>query len=195
MAWARGPLGTRRVGGWGDAFGDEGSAYWIGRTALGIVSQHLDGRRASADFTRDLLHRLGIATDALIGWTYGHANPRAGVAAVAAHVSALAQTGDPEAGVVMAQAAAHLAMLGRTAAAACGAHHPVDWSFAGGVFNDPTLLTATLKSMNTLPVTPRLPPVGGAVLLAAKQAGWRVDPDFIARLAASLGAQHKIESF
>ena len=36
-----------RVGGWGDVIGDEGSSYWIGRRALGLVSQSLDGRASS----------------------------------------------------------------------------------------------------------------------------------------------------
>jgi glucosamine kinase len=55
MAWARGRHGTVRVGGWGDAFGDEGSAYWIGREALGLVSQHLDGRADSPAFADGIL--------------------------------------------------------------------------------------------------------------------------------------------
>ena len=45
MAWARDETGTSsRVGGWGDVIGDEGSSHWIGRRALGLVSQSLDGR-------------------------------------------------------------------------------------------------------------------------------------------------------
>ena len=194
MAWARGPLGTHRAGGWGDVFGDEGSAYWIGRKALGIVSQHLDGRRASPDFTRLLLTAMQVAPADLIGWTYGHANPRAAIALIARHVSALAQAGDAEAVAVMTRAASHLADLGRTAPAACGTRHPVDWSFAGGVFNDAIVLNATMKSMHTPPLSPRLPPVGGAVLMAARHAGWRVESDFIARLASSLAALHQTES-
>ena len=37
-----------RVGGWGDAIGDEGSSHWIGRRVSGAVSQAIDGR-ACAD--------------------------------------------------------------------------------------------------------------------------------------------------
>lgn len=45
MAWERGPSGVHRVAGWGHLFGDEGSAHWIGRAALELISQHLDGRK------------------------------------------------------------------------------------------------------------------------------------------------------
>ncbi|WP_051535616.1 N-acetylglucosamine kinase [Asaia platycodi] len=45
MAWGVGEDGeTARVGGWGSLFGDEGSAYWIGRLALARFSHCLDGR-------------------------------------------------------------------------------------------------------------------------------------------------------
>jgi len=47
MAWAKVGGRSLRTGGWGDAFGDEGSGYWIGRQALSMATQALDGRRDS----------------------------------------------------------------------------------------------------------------------------------------------------
>ena len=38
----------------------------------------------------------------------------------------------------------------------------------------------------TPPLTPRLPPVGGAVLAAARRAGWTIDEPFITTLAETL---------
>ena len=44
MSWARNDQGaSTRSGGWGDVIGDEGSSHWIGRQALSLVSQSLDG--------------------------------------------------------------------------------------------------------------------------------------------------------
>ena len=188
MAWARGPRGTVRSGGWGDAFGDEGSAYWIGREALSIVSHHLDGRKAAPAFAENLLDRIGIPAEALIGWTYLRANLRAGIASVAANVSALALQGDAEAKQLMERAAWHLAELGRAVATVSGLTAPVPWSYAGGVFRDAGLLAAVTRAMGPVPAPPRLPPVGGAILCAAKAAGWAIDDGFIARLGSTLAA-------
>jgi glucosamine kinase len=45
IAYGRSPAGEIvRCGGWGPAFGDEGSGGWIGRRALGIVAASSDGR-------------------------------------------------------------------------------------------------------------------------------------------------------
>ena len=45
IAYGRSPAGEIvRCGGWGPAFGDEGSGGWIGRRALSIVAASSDGR-------------------------------------------------------------------------------------------------------------------------------------------------------
>jgi glucosamine kinase len=185
MAWARGTQGTVRVGGWGDAFGDEGSAFWIGRAALAMVSRHLDGRQPCPDFALPLLRRLGVAEDALIAWTYGQTHPRASVASVAREVSALADAGAVEAQTLMQAAALHLAEQGKVAAQRAGAslRH---WAVAGSVMQDATLSAALTTAMGSAPQPERLPPVGGAVLAAARHAGWPVDTHFIGQLAAAL---------
>lgn len=184
MAWARGPLGVHRVGGWGEVFGDEGSAYWIGRAALARISHQLDGRLTDSGFARAMLAQMGIGTDELIRWTYGQDNPRVAIAGLAAVVSTLAQGGSADAMELMTDAAQQLARLGQTAAGLAGA--PPGWSFAGGVMRDQTVLSELTKAMGCAPTAPALPPVGGAVLLAAKAAGWDPGPDFIARLMTEL---------
>lgn len=187
MAWARGPLGTHRVGGWGDLFGDEGSAFWIGREALGRASQALDGRRVDRGFADALLARIGVVPEGLIAWAYGLQPQRAGIAALAAEVSALAHAGEAEAREIMAEAAGHLACHGLTAARLCGT--AARWSFAGGVMADPLVLHSLTDRMGLEPTPPVLPPVGGAVLRAALAAGWDTGAAFVTTLKTGLNNQ------
>ncbi|MES2432838.1 MAG: BadF/BadG/BcrA/BcrD ATPase family protein [Pseudomonadota bacterium] len=184
MAWARGPLGTHRVGGWGHLFGDEGSAHWIGRAALGLASQHMDGRKPPSGFAHGLLREMGLAAEDLLGWTFAQ-NPRAGLASVAALVSRLADAGSVEAVGLMSAAAGHLAQAGLAAGRLAGLEPPLRWSFAGGVMQDATVMAGLAEAMGP-PVPPVLPPVGGAALAAAKAAGWDTGPEFIATLQTEL---------
>ena len=190
MAWGRGPAGTVRCGGWGDAIGDEGSAHWIGREALGRLSQHLDGRRSASDFAAAILAGLGLSRDGLIGWIYGDGGQRARIASVAQVVARLAAGGQPEgraeAQAILRRAAGHLVVLARVTAQRCGAPGLPRWSYAGGVFNSAFLLKAVAQGIGSEPIAPCLPPVGGALLLAAQNAGWVVDAAFLARLKREL---------
>ena len=185
MAWARGPAGVVRCGGWGDVFGDEGSAFWIGREALTLVSRHLDGRQHAPAFADAMLRALGIAGSDLIDWTYSQTQPRAAIAALSRQVGTLASH-DPDAAYLMARAAAQLVDLAHAAARISGQGPDVGWSYAGGVFASAHLRAAVAAGMGSDPRAPRLPPVGGAVLAAARRAGWRVDDSFINTLATTL---------
>lgn len=183
MAWARGPVGTHRVGGWGDLFGDEGSAFWIGREALARVSRELDGRAPKSGFAEAMLRRIGIGADGMSAWAYAEA-PRKRIAGLAVEVSALSEAGDAVARGFMQAAGTELGLLGQTAARLCGSTGR--WSYAGGVMADPVVMATLTTAMGVAPVPPVLPPIGGAVLAAAKAAGWATGSAFLHRLKQEL---------
>lgn len=193
MAWARGPNGTARAGGFGDLIGDEGSAFWIGRRALALLACEADGRRPGSAFGSELASALGIDAAGLIDWTYGHADRRAAVAGVARHVSALAQAGDGDASGILRAAAAELALAVRAASRAAGLSDAARWACAGGVFADGIVRGTVSEALRAGPVESVLPPVGGAVLDAALRAGWQVDEGWIARLRDGLEQAGAVE--
>ena len=189
MAWAsrnEPDAAQLRIGGWGDVFGDEGSAYWIGCQALVIASRSLDGREPQPRLTQALLDHLALAPEQLAGWVYGLANRRADIAALAEQVSLWAAAGDLAAGAVLEAAAAHLADHISAAWRGLGLSGPVTWSYAGGVFANPLISEGIRRRIGTAPHTPRLPPIGGALWRAAQNAGWNPDNDWIDQLALSL---------
>ncbi|KQT65771.1 MULTISPECIES: N-acetylglucosamine kinase [unclassified Aureimonas] len=192
MAWASGggPDAPQvRVGGWGEAFGDEGSAFWIGREALGLATRALDGRSDALPFAEALIGSLDLAPHEIMPWASSLQNRRASFAALARYVSALCEAGDPDAARLIEAAAAHLAAHATAAWRQVDADRPMIWTYAGGVFASPTFLAAVTRHLGRPPVPPRLPPVGGALLRAARRAGWAADDAWIDRLAAGLAAR------
>jgi N-acetylglucosamine kinase-like BadF-type ATPase len=83
IAWARSVDGeTRRVGGWGERLGDEGSGFDIGSAALRAVARAHDGRAQPTALTDIVLRHTGVAEpSALIAWVA--AATKASIAAVA----------------------------------------------------------------------------------------------------------------
>jgi glucosamine kinase len=190
MVWARDESGTpSRVGGWGGAFGDEGSAYWIGLRAVTLTSRALDGRIDALVLVEAVFGFLGLdrsrPQDGLMGWHAGLRHPRAEIAALAVVVDHLAAEGDPTALAILDEAAGHLAAHVFAISRRWGTAAPV-WSYAGGTFASRILLDALSQKIGTPPRRPVLPPIGGALLRAAKDLDWPVDQAWIGRLAASI---------
>jgi len=188
MAWARDAEGNAsRAGGWGDVIGDEGSSYWIGRAALSLVSQSLDGRAERTALAEALFDHLHLdksdPINALAGWVAGLASPRAGIASLSVLVDRVAREGDAGAIHLIGHAADELAKHFRAINSAAA-----DWTYAGGTFASRSLLRELEKRIGRPPVPPRLPPIGGALLAAAQLLDWPVDEGWIGQLAAAAQA-------
>jgi glucosamine kinase len=188
MAWARGPQGTARAGGFGDIIGDEGSAFRIGQEALGFLSQEADGRRPRSAFGTAFANALDIpfTLTGVMEWTYRHDKPRAGIASLARNVSSLAATGDTEAAAILTRAGAALAAIAQAAAKEAGLGPSARLAYAGSVFTDPIVSAEVCRLLGSTPVASELPPVGGAVLDAARRAGWAVDRTWQSALRSNL---------
>ncbi len=189
MAMARDGSGAVvRVGGWGDAFGDEGGAYWIGHRALACVSQGLDGRIEVDGFVAGIFTDLGLDAgdphDALMGWCYALSDRRSGIAAVAKSVDRLAESGDATALAILGEAAEHLSLHMTTIRRLAGMDL-LPWSHARRVFGSRTILR-TLAARHGEPSPPSLPPIGGGLWRAAHETAWHVDNVWISRLAENL---------
>jgi glucosamine kinase len=118
VGFGRGPTGAfARCGGWGPAFGDEGSGAWIGRRALSIVAAATDGREPETSLTGAILTAAQVNhVEELIGWA-AHATP-ATLATLAPVVMSVADSGDLRANALLSLAVEELALHVRTLARA-----------------------------------------------------------------------------
>jgi glucosamine kinase len=110
IAYGRSPSGTvLRCGGWGPAFGDEGSGGWIGKRALSIVAASSDGREPPTALLFPILAATGCEdVQDLIPWA-AVADARA-YATLAPVVFTAAANGDQRASALISLAAEELVL-------------------------------------------------------------------------------------
>ncbi len=147
IAYGRGPSGTpARAGGWGPAFGDEGSGGWIGRRALAIVASAADGREPSTALTEAVLTAAQVnQPPELIPW--GIAATPMELAALAPVVFNVANAGDARANSLVGLAVEELVLHVRALALRLFGDEraAVPLAFGGGLLQKGTLLRKRLE--------------------------------------------------
>jgi N-acetylglucosamine kinase-like BadF-type ATPase len=183
-----------RVGGWGELFGDEGSAYWISIKALNAFSRMSDGRLPVGPLHEALRTHLDLEADldlvdvVLNRWQGG----RSEIAALSRVVAAAAQAGDECAARTLSEAAHELAGLVDTTRRllSFGPDQKVPVSYSGGVFNARPVVDGFRVGLEDLHDgyelrEPLYSPVVGAAIYAAKLAGEPLDAEALGRLGAA----------
>lgn len=172
---------SARAGGWGELFGDEGSAYWIGIRGLSHFSKMSDGRLPSGPLYTLVRERLELREDldlvdvVLNRWKGG----RGRIAEVARVVAAAAEQGDGHAAGILAEAARELAEIVDVTRVRLGFADgdAVPVSYSGGVFQaGPSVLDVFRDELKArYPAyelrDPLYPPHIGAAIYAAKLSG------------------------
>jgi N-acetylglucosamine kinase-like BadF-type ATPase len=183
-----------RVGGWGELFGDEGSAYWIATQGLNAFSRMSDGRLAPGPLHALLRERLGLDADldavslVIDRWS----GNRGSIAALATTVCAAARAGDATATGILSAAVAELVTLVDTTRTRIGftAGETVPVSYSGGMFSDPDFLAMFVAALGEQPAAydlrrPLLDPALGAALYAARHSGHQLSPHLVDQLATA----------
>ena len=191
---AYGEYATRsaRVGGWGELFSDEGSAFWVAREALTLFSRMSDGRATKGPLYRLMREYFGVAADLdVCAAVYGPpALSRSELAALSRVVTQAVLAGDRSALQLFERASQELAELVHAAHDVLeippGARTPV--SYCGGMLKADGLmlplfdaaLQATERQYQL--TAPCLSPSAGAALYAATLAGVPLGADAIEQL-------------
>jgi N-acetylglucosamine kinase-like BadF-type ATPase len=178
-----------RAGGWGELFGDEGSAHWIATRLLNAFSRMSDGRAARTPLHDLLTAALELradldAVDVVLGRWQGDRGRVAGLAPVAVEA---AERGDATAAAILREAGEELARLVAAVAEQIGfpAGDRIPVSYSGGVFRAGAHVLDPFE--RALPEAcdlraPLLAPELGAALYAAKLDGHPLDEDALAQL-------------
>ncbi|MCC5806738.1 MAG: hypothetical protein JJU00_10465 [Opitutales bacterium] len=179
-----------QTGGHGSFIDDGGGGFALGRDALAAVARAGDGRGPETALTTALTNRLGAEGLRTLSRT---GVPRRDVAALAVVVIEQAEGGDAVAAAILDRGADELAHLVLAAARRVPFPVPCPVALCGGLTEFPLYRNRVLAALErecpaAHPVQPRLPPVGGAVLLAMRRAG--IHPREAILVSLARAAQH-----
>ncbi|MEP7186369.1 MAG: BadF/BadG/BcrA/BcrD ATPase family protein [Rhodanobacter sp.] len=140
---------TARAGGWGEAFSDEGSAYWIAMRGLNAYSRMSDGRLPKGPLHAILNDHFQLDNDLdICAHVYGgNAYARGDLAQLSHQVAEAAQAGDRAAADIYRDAGNELALICDTLRLGLGfeTQEAVPVSYSGGAFNAGEFLLAPFR--------------------------------------------------
>lgn len=179
-----GPSGKSvKVGGWGPVYGDEGSAYRIGQTALRVAARAYDGRGPRTMLVSALQDTLDLSNfKGTLERVYVERMEPREIAALSRIAYQVAEAGDEPAREIFLNAGEELA---EAVTAAARRLDLVDAdllvSYQGSVFEACGLVrdrfTEVLKQTfsSVVVAPPQFEPVVGAALIAFESLGWKLD--------------------
>ncbi|HEX5412549.1 MAG TPA: BadF/BadG/BcrA/BcrD ATPase family protein [Terriglobia bacterium] len=184
-----------RVGGWGHQFGDEGSAYWIGRAAVRATLAEYDRTGLKTILTPLLFERLAVISPyQLTEKYYAGTLSRDHLAGLSVWVDEAARQGDKVALEILRVAGRDLARLAlavislvfpRPVEAGHRASDPIiPVCHAGGVFQSELVLSSFSETLSSGEPHAEIrralfPPVLGSLLLAYRDAGVKLPPSAV----------------
>jgi N-acetylglucosamine kinase-like BadF-type ATPase len=165
-----------RVGGWGEIFSDEGSAYWIAIQGLNAFTRMSDGRLPRGPLHQIFVDALDLTTDLdICARVMGeHGMTRDEVAALAPIVAQAAEKGDLQAAAILDLAGLELARMAQALRGQLNfeENEKVLLSWSGGVLTKQDAVRAAfllrLEQQGSYEIiAPRHEPGVGAALYAA----------------------------
>jgi N-acetylglucosamine kinase-like BadF-type ATPase len=183
---------SARCGGWGEVFGDEGSAHWLARETLALFSRMADSRAEPGPLLALVREHFALTHDLDLCREVNGNAARSELAQIARLATAAAQAGDVQARQLLVRAGDELAALAAGVARNLGlaGSRAVPVSYSGGVFATGELVLGPLQAAlaRRLPgavlQAPRFGPEIGAALHAARLGGQPLSADALDRLAA-----------
>ena len=163
-------------GGWGHWFGDLGSGFDLGRSALAAVASEVDGVGPPTELVTEVLQRLEISDARKIVMSLQQATDiRREIASLAPVLLTCAEAGDAVAAGIVAQGAAATASLVAATAAKLqlGQHSPL--ALAGGIacssqyYREQLLQQFSAGGFEPQPLVVVNEPVEGSLILARDQ--------------------------
>ena len=184
-----------KVGGWGPVYGDEGSSYRIGQTALRAAARAVDGRGPATHLTGALLRNLGLKEFRdTIRRVYVEGMTTSEIAALSRVANEVAQQGDEVARSILANAGEELAEAVGVAVRWLLQHETaVTVSYQGGLIESNDIVRETFREglIRLFPelkvAPPEFEPIIGAYLLGCKEVGWSIDNEMLSGLASYSG--------
>lgn len=147
VAFSRAPDGRlERCGGWGPWVGDEGSAGWLGRRALSVITAAQDGREPETALTGAVLTALELESlEELIPWA-AEATPGK-LATLVPVIMQVASTGDLRSNALISLCVEELSLHVRTLARRCfmDERAAIPVALAGGMMAKGSLVRKRLE--------------------------------------------------